>query len=228
MTSLSIPDYIVPHVRINIDEIALNDAEFDSGLDEGEMDTIIKDKAVEALRFIILHADARLLEPTGYYSATATADDVTSGHVDINLGTTFLRMLYAESSVWPYPVTDVIPFDTEDYKKLSHKLTMGTYQKPCVGLRWTYPNSSNARDFIAELYGPKAADNTFNLVYVSEPQITNNTLAVPDKLEDALIYYISGLTLLTLRDGQADAMFNQAMLLMGIPPQVSQEAEDSK
>jgi hypothetical protein len=43
-------------------------------------------------------------------------------------------------------------------------------------------------------------------------------LEVSPKLKKALIYYISGLTLLTYRDQHADSMFNQALVLMGVNP----------
>lgn len=49
---------IVSEVKICIDEIGLNDAEFLGTQDNEEMDTIIKSKISEALRFVNGNADS--------------------------------------------------------------------------------------------------------------------------------------------------------------------------
>ena len=53
---ISVSD-IVSEVKICIDEIGLNDAEFLGTQDNEEMDTIIKSKISEALRFVNGNAD---------------------------------------------------------------------------------------------------------------------------------------------------------------------------
>lgn len=68
-----------------------------------------------------------------------------------------------------------------------------------------------------ELYKAKDKSDTFEIGIITDEDITDS-LEVSPKLKNALIYYISGLTLLTYRDQHADSMFNQALVLMGVNP----------
>ena len=56
-------DDILNDVKICIDEIGLNDAEFIGTQDNAEMDTIISSKIMDALRYVQGNADWSLLEP---------------------------------------------------------------------------------------------------------------------------------------------------------------------
>ena len=63
---------------------------------------------------------------------------------------------------------------------------------------------------------------------MTEPSIINEDgeekVSVSDRLVQALVYYIAGLTLLTYKDEHADSMFNQALVLMGISPTAQQNS----
>ena len=71
---ISVSD-IVSEVKICIDEIGLNDAEFLGTQDNEEMDTIIKSKISEALRFVNGNADWGLLEPNKIITDGTIKDD---------------------------------------------------------------------------------------------------------------------------------------------------------
>ena len=73
---------IVSEVKICIDEIGLNDAEFLGTQDNEEMDTIIKSKISEALRFVNGNADWGLLEPNKIITDGTIKDDLVA-HVSL-------------------------------------------------------------------------------------------------------------------------------------------------
>ena len=78
---ISVSD-IVSEVKICIDEIGLNDAEFLGTQDNEEMDTIIKSKISEALRFVNGNADWSLLEPNKIITDGTIEEDLVA-HVSL-------------------------------------------------------------------------------------------------------------------------------------------------
>lgn len=189
-------DDIVKDVRIALDEIGINDADFlgtdqdaENG-DEADLDTIIISKIVEALRFCILSADAKLIADEGKTMAL-TVNSARKFGVDLSveyneqsetntaravLPKNFLRLLYAYVKGWPYAVTDVIDVSDPQYAELLNPVATGTMQRPKVGLRRNYDASSADKFdlFVLEMFSVKNTDtiNTIkgNISVLFEPE----------------------------------------------------------
>lgn len=202
MQNKSVGD-IVADVKVCFDEIGLNDAEFLTGTDNAEMDTIITSKIGDALRFVGLHADVGYLEPT-VVSTNVTAKD---GMVDYELPDDFLRMIYAQLSDWLFAVTEPIFYTEKEYATLKNPITTGYPDNPKVAI---------TADKHLELYTTKSSDVKLTFGYIGEAKPNdNNEWPIPNKLHRAIIYYIAGLTLLTYKDAHADALLNMAITIMG-------------
>lgn len=203
---MSVSD-IVNDVKVCIDEIGLNDAEFLGTQDNEEMDTIIKSKISEALRFVNGNADWSLLEPNKVIT-TGTIDDDLVAHV--SLPENCSRVCYARLSSWPLFISDPIYWNDKEYATLSDPYATGTWERPKLALTMR-PGKT------LELYKARTVSDSFEIGIVTNEDVTDS-LDISPKLKKALIYYISGLTLLTYRDQHADSMFNQALVLMGVNP----------
>ena len=194
---------IVADVKVCFDEIGLNDAEFLTGADNTEMDTIITSKIGDALRFVGLHADVGYLEPT-VIEESVTAEN---GMVDCKLPDDFLRMIYARLSDWLFAVTEPIFYTEKEYATLKNPITTGYPDNPKVAI---------TADKHLELYTTKSSDVNLTFGYIGEAKPNDdNEWPIPDKLHRAIIYYIAGLTLLTYKDAHADALLNMAITIMG-------------
>lgn len=196
-------DSIVADVKVCFDEIGLNDAEFLTGTDNAEMDTIIASKIGDALRFVGLHADVGYLEPT------VVSTDVTSkdGMVDYKLPDDFLRMIYARLSDWLFAVTEPIFYTEKEYATLKNPITTGYPDNPKVAI---------TADKHLELYTTKSSSPKLTLGYIGETvQDENEQWPIPNKLYRGVVYYTAGLTLLTYKDAHADALMNQAIEMIG-------------
>lgn len=197
-------DSIVADVKVCFDEIGLNDAEFLTGTDNSEMDTIITSKIGDALRFVGLHADVGYLEPTVIDEENPTVKD---GMVDYELPDDFLRLIYARLSDWLFAVTEPIFYTEKEYATLKNPITTGYPDNPKVAI---------TADKHLELYTTKSSDVKLTFGYIGEAKPNdNNEWPIPDKLHRAIIYYIAGLTLLTYKDAHADALLNMAITIMG-------------
>lgn len=195
---------IVADVKVCFDEIGLNDAEFLTGTDNTEMDTIIESKIGDALRFVGLHADVGYLEPTVIDEENPTVKD---GVVDYKLPDDFFRMIYARLSDWLFAVTEPIFYTEKEYATLKNPITTGYPDNPKVAI---------TADKHLELYTTKSSDVKLTFGYIGEAKPNaDNAWPIPDKLHRAIIYYIAGLTLLTYKDAHADALLNMAITIMG-------------
>lgn len=194
---------IVADVKVCFDEIGLNDAEFLTGTDNAEMDTIIASKIGDALRFVGLHADVGYLEPT-VIEESVTAEN---GVVDYKLPDDFLRMIYAQLSDWLFAVTEPIFYTEKEYATLKNPITTGYPDNPKVAI---------TADKHLELYTTKRSDVKLSFGYIGEAKPNNNNeWPIPEKVYRGVVYYIAGLTLLTYKDAHADALMNQAMMMIG-------------
>ncbi len=204
---------IIEKVKICIDEIGLNDAEFVGTQDNQEMDTIIRSKIAEAVRFIKGNADWDYIEPdTVITSGTISGKVGDNQVVSVTLPSNYLRLCYARLSSWPLYLSDPIYWNDKEYATLCDQYATGTWERPKLALVMK-PGK------VLELYSAKGASDKIEVGILtdlsSNDLTTEDNISIPVKLEPALIYYIAGLTLLTYRDSHADNMFNQALLLMG-------------
>lgn len=201
---------IVADVRKCIDEIALNDADFISGQDNTEMDAIIRSKIIDALRYVHGNADWSLIDSDVVVNLSDVAiDGRLVGRVP--LPEDYMRLCYARFSSWPLFLSDPIYWNDKEYALLSDEYATGTWERPKLGMVM-YPKR------FLELYKARTEDDRIEVGIILEPKIlSDGVVNVSPRLEGALTYYIAGLTLLTYSDRHADDLFNQAMVMMGIP-----------
>lgn len=211
-------DGIVARVKVKIDEIAPNDAEFLQEQDNVEMYTIIRESILEGLRFVCSNADPSMIDPDSVMTGEncpegMLVDSNLVGH--LTLPDNFLRLVYARFSSWVTYVTEPVYWNQEnEYAMLHNPYTTGTWERPKVAIVKT-PKPG------LELYSAKSLEDGWSVGIVSDRSIFTGDdgeecVGVPEKLTDALVYYVAGLTLLTYKDSHADSMFNQALVLAGI------------
>lgn len=206
---------IVHDVRVCMDEIGLNDSEFMEGSDNTALDTIIRSKIVEALRFVNGNADLELLSTDREMNGTVSGLPATGGMVSVELPTNFMRLCYARLDEWPMAMSDYVLFTDKEYAPLKDKYATGTWERPRLAL------ARKSGKKMLELYSSKGSESGYSIGILTEPAETDGGYEVKDKLSAAFVYYLTGLVLLTLKDEHADAMFNQALNIMGISPQAS-------
>ena len=122
---------IVSEVKICIDEIGLNDAEFLGTQDNEEMDTIIKSKISESLRFVNGNADWSLLEPNKIITDGTIEEDLVA---HVSLPENYSRICYARLSSWPLFISDPIYWNDKEYATLSDPYATGTWERPKLAL----------------------------------------------------------------------------------------------
>lgn len=207
---------IVTDVRIAMDEIGVNDADFIVGADDSEMDTIIKSKIVEAVRYVHGNADFSFLSPEKTYKSNDDKETVEMGVDTDNVGyisipDKFLRLVYAKFDSWPVYLQTPIYWNDPEYATLSDEYATGTYERPKIAEIY---NNENKREL--QLYKAKDGKDTFSVGVLLEPEISNDTIFISDKLYNAVVYYTTGLVLLTYNEQRADNFFNLALTHMGI------------
>ena len=215
-------DDIVEEVKICIDEIGINDSEMIGSQDNMEMSVIIRSKIIDALRYVNGNADQSMLTPDvviGKNDPSASIDKDLVGHV--LLPDNFMRLCYARFESWVMFLSDPIYWDDAEYSMLKDPYATGTPERPKLAMV-PYPTRT------LELYKANNDEDSIQVGIMTEPSIINEEgeekVSVSEKLVQALIYYIAGLTLLTYKDEHADSMFNQALVLMGISPAAQQNS----
>lgn len=228
MTRMKVSE-ITDKVRICIDEIAHNDAEFTGDQDNSEMETVIREKIPEAVRYVMTYADAGLVEPDTVYTKEKNADAVKVGGDlvgRIALPERFLRVCYARFASWPLYVSDVIRWDGGEYAMLGDPYVTCTWERPGIAV---VPSPAGGRTL--ELYRAREAGEDFEVGIVTEPDTGTGggdaEVSMPLRLVPALVYYLAGLTLMTYNERRADDMFNQALLHMGAGA-AHRSAEDAR
>ena len=257
-------------VRLAINEAQLNEAEFLYDADDAELDALIREKTLEALRFVHGHADASLLDSDRVID-TLFAENQTV-EVGENLSATILgigeegqrqgvlvvlpdyyRLVRAKLLSWKKIFTDSDLCDDSEYVKQNDKYAQGTWERPALFL--IKKNGQYQLEFYC---AREEFEEGIELEYLSVPAVHSRIdddededddddvdddggdvfptpsddddggsgeepvpepvyyYEISDKLEDALIYYLAGLVLLTLNDPHADSMFNLATTQMGI------------
>lgn len=214
---------IVTDVRTIIDEIQLNEALLIGGTDEGDIDTIIKSKIVEAVRQVLLNARADSLRGAETIIDTNTISERTIGGKRVVVASTsvsdLLRFMYATAESWAQIVTEPITYLDAEYASLSDRYATGDASRPKVGIR------PQGQGYEITLYSLSNNQEQSTIAYIAEPKLIEGKvdpetiqlhISLLETLYRPCLYQISGLTLLTLRDAHADSMFNQARLLLGV------------
>ena len=138
-------------VRLAINEAQLNEAEFLYDADDAELDALIREKTLEALRFVHGHADASLLDSDRVID-TLFAENQTV-EVGENLSATILGigeegqrqgvlvvlpdyylLVRAKLLSWKKIFTDSDLCDDSEYVKQNDKYAQGTWERPALFL----------------------------------------------------------------------------------------------
>ena len=225
---------IIEKVRLLLDEIGTNDSGFESGKDEQELDTLIGESALEALRFINTNAPRELLEADARLEQDAlTQEDglLPDTKVGIFAGVQdFLRMVSVRCSSWSRPVFEPVMEGTPEWDKLHNKFLTGTPEYPEVGISKRLEVSPSGKScehdirlYCLPVYPDGAKPRSVELDYVTRPSWTADKeeeyLHVSYLLQDAFHYYLAYLVLMALGDSRQTVALNQALPLMGLDTQ---------
>lgn len=232
--SLRTAQTITADVREKLDEIPDNDALFVTGTDNTDLDTIIEGHITEAVKFCIDHADLSLLEPNIIRERRGEPQDtmaiwnyVGSGKIKnapegaevwvayCDLPEDFYRFCWAKCDAWGKTVTDAVYIGDPDTAKLNNYFTTGSIERPVV-----YIEQETQGAYKAHLYACQE-DSTIELAAMKLPKWETEKIDIGDRLYPSVIIYLAGLTLATMRDTHADALFGQALAMMGV--RVNQE-----
>jgi hypothetical protein len=219
---------IIKDVRIAIDEIALNDADFAGGEDNQELDSIICSKIKEAVDFVHGNAAYSIIDISDNSSTEgsvkckeATSTERADFVYVIQKPTDFHRFLYGMMDCWGELVLETIDVGTEDYALALDPVVGATPNRPAIaydGLNFMFiKGAGKGTD-----KGTDKDEDTASLYYLPicgydhTTDSTTEEITINNSLYTALIYQLAGLTLLTLGEQSADNMFNLAMTHMGI------------
>lgn len=210
---------IVTRVKSAIDELSQDGTDFAHLTeDEQNLTRIIIDKIGYALVYILENAPLELLGSDGFKDLAAgggtfTIDAALVGKV--TLPADLLRIVEARLSSWshfPLPVSytsDVALMQADTYAR-------GSWDRPVNVL--THSGSNR----YLEMYCAKEPTDTLIFTYVGKPDLSGVTedaldvdVAVPAKLEAAMIYQVAGLTMTAFREEIANNLFAIARSYMG-------------
>lgn len=216
---------IKSRVRLILDEQAINEAQFAPEdlveADDVALDSIIEEKAEEAIRYVYSVADASLLPwltsplPSDT-EVTWNTNGLVSGYkvgiVSIRTSSVW-RWNAARLGSWPRFVArdEAVDISSPEFAKLLDKYCTGTWERPVIGVE--YGND----DDTLYMFSAKNTEetDTFTIQYLPKPAFDNDSLTIGERVEDAFIYYLSGLVCQVLGDDRQEGLFQQAAELMG-------------
>lgn len=203
---------IVSDVRVCIDENTSNESEFLFGSDDKELDTIIKSKVEDAIRYALRNANLSFLEPT-ITNPQLTIERDFVRFARCVLSDDFLRFVSVKSEGWAHHVSEPILSTDRAYATLKNPITTGYLDNPKAAIMLDREKMS------LELYGmPQDKEDSqtvdVTLSYISdvkrEGKDTNVYYDIPNKVYRGVIYYTAGATLQAFKDAHGDVLINQA------------------
>ena len=215
---------IIAKVRMLLNEIGLNDSEFEGGSDEQDLNTMIGDLAVDALRFVHGNAVAELLEADGYVfpdQLVATKGVIAdAGWAYVDNVSDYFRFVRAHCSDWKKPLLEALNEGTPAWDKLYNPLLTATVDNPkaSIGKSHTATSEPPYVGTRITLHGiPPTGNINAYILYIKEPkfEVTEN-IWVSRLLQDAFYYYLVYLVLMALGDARAATALQQALPLMGL------------
>lgn len=206
---------IVSDVRVCIDENASNEAEFLFRSDDTELDTIIKSKIEDAIRYALRNANLSFLEPTVQdYKVNIVGNGVK--YARVTLEEKFLRFVSVKSEGWAHHVSEPILSTDRAYATLKNPITTGHLDNPKAAI------ILDGGKKLLELYGMPQKDDDNPIVkvtlsyisdvHIGKPDETTGTVYcdIPNKVYRGVIYYTAGATLQAFKDAHGDALISQA------------------
>lgn len=203
-----------------IDEIAVNDAEFASGQDNVEADTIIDSKIEEAIDYVHRYANIGLMQ--GDVFITAPCSSIQAGVASVTIATDRIaRFIKAQAVGWRYPVTEAYEATDDEYAIATDPYVGGSVNHPMV----TMDQASGSIKF--QLYKTStttASECTVTYIPLTERQYSESQDAEPGddeyaidaNLYQAVIYRIAGLVEMTYGEERAKVLLGMANTLIGV------------
>lgn len=212
---------ILRDVRTAIDEIALNDSDFFGGSDNLEFDEIVRQKLAEAVDFVHGNATANLVDfgDTSVKSkeltkdASVDVDSISTGfEYRIKKPDNFLRFIQGIMDCWSEYVTETIDAGDPDYRKVQDEYSGASVLRPAIlwdGRQFRFIKGTSDTHKATVLYFERCS-------YDPNSTTPAESIEINKALYTALVYYLSGLVLMTYGEQRADDMFNMAMTHMGV------------
>lgn len=198
---------IMQDVRICLDQNHASQALLaEHDVDTLQLDEIIRSKILEAIQRVHLDAPNYLLEGGHNFGDAVYWKEMESGWV--LLPEDFLRLVVFEMDDWEQAVYTAISTDDPDYKKQRSRFKgiRGTAQRPVCAL------AIRPEGKVLEFYSCKSNNATVSrAIYIPYPEIdADGGVDVCERCYNAVVYTAAGLTLTTLKDDGASAMFELA------------------
>lgn len=198
-------------VHAAIDEIQLNDSEFEGVIDDNaDMDSIIDSKILEAVTYIHNNAQLNKIGEDAVTAMPTTSLDGTSIKIPSK---DIMRLLMFKGRDSDLSVTNWYGEDSPVAAMQNDEYAKGTYQNPVIIKR------IGANPFF-QYYSLAKADALGNdsIAYIPYPLIsgTGNSISIDicETVKLSILNYLTGLVLLVYKDQHADSFFNQAKLYM--------------
>lgn len=200
---------IIDEVRVKLDEIELNESEMADFLDDNtNLDSVIRSCIPTAYSFVCENADASMLEGT-YGDVTLTIKPNKVG--EVMLPDDFFRLVNVRLSSWNSSFSKIITEDSPEYRMQSNRWLCGNPECPVAAIVHT------AYGRKLELYKASGnADTLETFTYIPIYDRTTESIDISERIYEAFIYYVTGLTLTTFREESASSMFEVAKGLLNI------------
>lgn len=222
---------IIEQVRLRLDEIRLNESDFDGTIDETDLDLMIKGLAPEAMRFVISNASVELLEPDVTESSLNPSEKVTykvdevlvPGHAVgvFIVPSDFLRLVKARNSCWRKDIYEAVGDTDTTWSRLMDAYLTGIPEDPAVGIKTAYTKDESSWNNVEIILFSIDKNNTSlsTISYMVDPQWENGAMRVSRYLTEPFYYYLASLILIAMGDNRSQNAQQKALALMGAETQ---------
>lgn len=209
---------IIKQVRWCIDEESNNTSAITDEKDDTYMDNIIKSKINDALHWIAITAASSSVfaesKDTSTESSKISVEDYDAtkniGIITMDENTEIISISRIRGKEW---FKAVIPVEDTDDEALMmfDESAMGTADRPLAAIMRENP--------ISILLQPKPTEAVVSFVGVQknvDASSESTDVAIPDKLQNAFIYYLAFLLLSAYNDNKATHMYTIALQQLGV------------
>lgn len=209
---------IIKQVRWCIDEESNNTSAITDEKDDTYMDNIIKSKINDALHWIAITAASSSVfsesKDTSTESSKISVEDYDAtkniGIITMDENTEIISISRVRGKEWFKAVIPVEDTDNEAYMMFDES-AMGTADRPQAVIMRENP--------ISILLQPKPTKAVVSFVGVPknvDASKESTDVAIPDKLQNAFIYYLAFLLLSAYNDNKATHMYTIALQQLGV------------
>lgn len=203
---------IIKQVRWCIDEESNNTSAITDEKDDLYMDNIIKSKINDALHWIAITAASSSVFAESKDTISVEDYDATRniGIITMDENTEIISISRVRGKEWFKAVIPVEDIDNEAYMMFDES-AMGTADRPQAAIMRENP--------ISILLQPKPTEAVVSFVGVPksvDASKESTDVAIPDKLQNAFIYYLAYLLLSAYNDNKATHMYTIALQQLGV------------